>query len=112
MFGRRKKEVIKDVLDDNPKSHSVPVILSRLIGESRTSGEDNGDDEGDGDDDGVESVEDEMDGSDTDRSDASSNFLLLLIPIPTLSSPLSLPTLLVTITSLSWPPALTSLVVM
>jgi hypothetical protein len=43
-------------LDDNPNSHSVSIILNRLIGESSTLDADNGDDECEGDD--------EMDGGD------------------------------------------------
>jgi hypothetical protein len=103
-----KKKSHENFLHDNPKSHSVPVILSRRIGESSMSGEDIGDDKGDGDDemdDGDE--DDELDGGDDERSDVSSSFLLLLIPT-ILPPPLSL-----TLSSLfSWLPALTSLVVM
>jgi hypothetical protein len=105
-----KKKSHENFLHDNPKSHSVPVILSRRIGESSMPGEDIGDDEGDGDDemdDGDE--DDELDGDDDERSDVSSSFLLLLIP----TTPPPLLPLSLTLSSLfSWLPALTSLVVM
>lgn len=80
---------------------SVGVILSRLIGESSKEGEEDGEDDGegegeeaDGDDD--ESADEETDGGDEARSEVSASFLLLILPPP----------------SLSWLPALTSLVVM
>jgi hypothetical protein len=105
-----KKKSHENFLHDNPKSHSVPVILSRRIGESSMQGEDIGDDEGDSDDemdDGDE--DDELDGDDDERSDVSSSFLLLLIP----TTPPPLLPLSLTLSSLfSWLPALTSLVVM
>jgi len=90
-------------MDAIAESQSVVLILSRLIGEASTVGEDVGEDDGEetnGDDESVET-----DGGDDDMSEvssSSSSFLLLLISTPTSSTPLPL----------SWLPTLTSLVVM
>lgn len=72
-----KEKKYYSILDDNLNSHSVSVILNRLIGESITLDTDNGDDEGEGEGD------DEMDGGDNECLHASSSFGLLLIATPT-----------------------------
>jgi len=93
-----KSKKINTAVDGIAESQSMVLILSRLIGEASTVGEDVGEDDGDernGDDESVD-----MDGGDDDMSEvssSSSSFLLLLISTP-------LP--------LSWLPTLTSLVVM
>ena len=84
-------------VDDITESQSVLVILSRLIGEASTLGEEVGEDDGDGEETEGDDESVEVDGGDVDTSDVScsSSFLLLLFistpPPPPPSPPLQPP---------------------